>query len=532
MSVEDMNLNKTIVLVRPPTLSYYHDTDVKEEPLITQFLSYLSSVGWNEEAVPVVDYHLDRSLSKETVLEFNGTDYVLIARDVGESYHYTISLALFLLDKTQSNVYVYGQISPLAYNKKLPKEIQLVTASEVNLAAAIGLPTDGKNFSSQLTSEPYFHRLPLADEKNKKMKGAIETTRGCPFPCKFCFINVGDSYEKRWQTKPNESILKEIDRYYRLGIKDFVFLDSEFLGMSPKHHQQRKLLLEHFCESYPDIKYMILNRADTLLKFDQFKLLKKSGMKKILLGVESFYQPDLDYFKKKTTTNILLEGIKQLISHQISCCLTFITFHQNTSVESLEYNLDILEKLYQDPNARYLGVPNFSFNMEIVRGDPTIANQPLSDNTYLKPSLLRRGQLKFEQSSFPSEFEVLADLYRVLQYEWVVKKCTLLRAKYYGNLTKEEADNINLWFDRLGIFCIEIMRDFLDRYKLNQLIISSKNYEYIYNKYKALNELLPEKYRHFETYSGHGEYLGEQKVAMEDHGWDHLIPYCDEYYYG
>ena len=72
-----------------------------------------------------------------------------------------------------------------------------------------------------------------------RKKGAIETTRGCPYKCRFCFISSGDNYEKRWLVRPNKTILRDLKQYIDMGITKFVFLDSEFLGANPVYHQQK-----------------------------------------------------------------------------------------------------------------------------------------------------------------------------------------------------------------------------------------------------------------------------------------------------
>lgn len=518
-------INK-ICLVRPPALPAYQDTDIKEDPMLTMLIGYLCKVGVPLKNIDIFDYQLSRSITYKDLLEQEYEHYVIAARDLGESYRYSLRTARNLSADTSAKIWIYGQVAPLRYMGALPPRVEIVIQSEHVIAEKMGLDKSGPTFKKDLCGFSYFNLINLEPWQLLRKKGAIETTRGCPYKCKFCFITAGQNYEKRWLARPNDAIMADLKSYTDQGIHRFVFLDSEFLGKNPAYHHQKRELLNKIINELPPINYMILCRADTILAFDEFDLLQRSGMKKILLGVESLYQPDLDALKKDSTVPLMMEAITQLIEHNVECCLTYLTFHRNTTIAGLRENLANIKTLYQHPKSRYLGMPNFSFNMEVIRGDFDEAQTgSLSDVTYIKPLLKSRGQADSDPACFPTYMEPLIEIYRLLQYEWVVKKCELIKSKQ--TLDDKSKEQINNWFNGLGLFCIKQMELYLDSFEANQLNFNSllKEKGKLFDAYLNYNKLLPQGLRSLATYDGHAAQINYQdSLQMENHGWDAVIP--------
>lgn len=518
-------MEKRICLVRPPALPAYQDTDIKEDPMLTSLLGYLYSINYDRKYIKIFDFQLDRSTTYDDIKLEEYDYYVIAARDLGESYRYSMRIAECLSQDTKAEIFLYGQVSPLR-SKKFPERVSIVNQFEQELAEKMGIYTSGAHFAKDLAYHSYFDYINLEDWQKTRKKGAIETTRGCPYKCKFCFISVGKSYEKRWQTRPVDAIMKDLKQYVEMGITSFVFLDSEFLGANPAYHKQKKELLQRMINELPPLWYMILCRADTLQQFNDFKFLRKSGLSKVLVGVESLYQPDLDALKKDSTVPIMMESITNLIENEIECCLTFLTFHRNTTIEGLRENLKNVRTLYKHPKSRYLGVPNFSFNMEVVRdnADSLLPTDALSEVTYLKPLLESRGQ-NHDKACFPVEMEPLIEIYRLLQYEWVVKKCELI--KFKKTAAAEDCEKIYAWFNKLGDFCLDVMEKYLHMFEEGKLSFQNllDEKEALYQSYRDYYSMLPESCRGLSTYKSHAESIDyAQSLKMEDHGWDEVIP--------
>ncbi len=515
--------------MRAPTVSSYADYDVREEPMLTGLLGYFDSIGLNSSEYDIYDFHLDRSIKHTNLLENEYEFYVFFVRDVGDSYHYSFRLINFLLysENVSSKIVMYGQVAPLRHYTNIDlNRVTIVNQSEQALASVLGVSTLGSHFEKDLRSRSYFSNLSLEDWQLKKKKGVVESTRGCPFRCNFCFINAGENYEKRWAAKTNDSILHDLKMYVDQGIRKFTFLDSEFLGGDKNHFLEREQLLNRIISELPKIKYMIWCRADTMLRFNQYDLFKRSGLNKVLVGIESFYQPDLDAFRKGTTSDKLIRGIRELMEREIYGTYTFITFNRNTTLESLEHNIGVWEELHNHPKAKYLGVPNFAVGFEIVRDSKTSKKSlhKLTNRTYIKPIIWHRGQENYHEVCFPVELEPLMEIYRQFHYECNTKRSYLSRIR--ETVSPEEVASIDSWFLEYGRETVKMMKKYLNRYKVGKLGFddlkeaSRELAEDIRNFYK----ILPENRRYMEAYEEHTKSLDFESIAAVDHGWDHIIP--------
>ena len=380
-----------VCIVRAPYQYRYDVLNIHEEAIITYLLGSFKQIGFSDYRI--FDYHLERDTQFEDLLNDEFTDYVFPLRETGENTHYVLRLVKALAEKVNRPVWVFGQTARLRRFNDLPENVKVLQHSERLLCEALGLSGPEKSFEDGLTLEPYMQKLNLEPWQIRRAKGVIETTRGCHFGCTFCFINQGKNYEKRWLVRPNDAIIADIQRYIDIGIRNFVFYDSEFLGDKNAHYPQKIELLQRIRDELPQIRFKIYCRADTLNRFDQYELLKQAGLVQVFVGAESFYQKDLDALKKRLRSEEIIECINKLKAQDIYANLSFIVFNRNTSVESIEYNLDVIEGLLEE-KPRLMGVPSFTFSFESdwrgKSGRPR--EQRLSDKTYVLHDLQQKEQ--------------------------------------------------------------------------------------------------------------------------------------------
>ena len=109
---------------------------------------------------------------------------------------------------------------------------------------------------------------------------ALLTSRGCVRKCSFCYTT---SYNKEFRTMSSQRVLDEIESAVReLGVKNFVFLDEDFLYDSRwtnricKGLKERKLNIEFKCNA----------RIDEINE-DTLELLTDAGLKSLYIGIET-----------------------------------------------------------------------------------------------------------------------------------------------------------------------------------------------------------------------------------------------------
>ena len=134
-----------------------------------------------------------------------------------------------------------------------------------------------------LESDRYIKNIPIVrwDLLPKAEKYFVMSARGCPYSCIFCMRVLGEKIRKR----TSNDILKEFDlilkknRKAEIEFADETFtVDKSFAIRTLKKIKEKGLL--------PEKGLTISTRVDTLDK-KTIRLLKKYGVRKIIVGIES-----------------------------------------------------------------------------------------------------------------------------------------------------------------------------------------------------------------------------------------------------
>ncbi|MBU1275310.1 MAG: B12-binding domain-containing radical SAM protein [Proteobacteria bacterium] len=121
----------------------------------------------------------------------------------------------------------------------------------------------------------------------------LETSRGCPFACRFCLKAM---YGAGVRYKPLGQVLAEVEAIARLGARHFYFMDLEFTA-----HRARALEL---CEALRAMNHGLAwccqTRVDTVDP-EVLAALNAAGCRLVHYGVESGSLPVLESLGKKIT---------------------------------------------------------------------------------------------------------------------------------------------------------------------------------------------------------------------------------------
>ncbi|HUY01223.1 MAG TPA: radical SAM protein [Candidatus Deferrimicrobium sp.] len=157
-----------------------------------------------------------------------------------------------------------------------------------------------------LRGKKYIHFGALSD--------GMETSRGCPYSCKFCCITKmwKDLDGKiRYRTKSIKRIMQEL--YDIDKKKDFVFFKDDNFTLNVK---RTKKVLETIIESGITRNFGLgcQSRVDTIYRNPWLvNLFAKARFRQIFLGIESFHQQSLDAMNKKTTTPAMSQKVVQML---------------------------------------------------------------------------------------------------------------------------------------------------------------------------------------------------------------------------
>jgi len=79
------------------------------------------------------------------------------------------------------------------------------------------------------------------------------------------------------------------------GIREFGFVDDDFLGKGPKSKERAAIIAEEIIDRKLGITFSIEIRADEVDQ-EMLRRLKEAGLTRVLLGIESGVQRQLDTY--------------------------------------------------------------------------------------------------------------------------------------------------------------------------------------------------------------------------------------------
>ena len=212
----------------------------------------------------------------------------------------------------------------------------------------------------------------LSNEKKYPLC-VLTSSRGCHGKCKFCeghivrTLNPGENFRGKSAERMVEEIKYIIDRYKR---RVFCFADDNFFvdGLIGKERAYKfaKLIQKEKIR----IRYTVECRADDV-DYELFKELKKSGLHKVFIGIESGSQSFLDRIGKGTTVQQNINDIEIINELGIICEPGYIFFDTMTTVKELEETLKFFkkyqDKLYSLPTGSGYCRLYFPYDSEIVK---------------------------------------------------------------------------------------------------------------------------------------------------------------------
>jgi radical SAM superfamily enzyme YgiQ (UPF0313 family) len=149
----------------------------------------------------------------------------------------------------------------------------------------------------------------------------IRATRNCPWnKCEFCPTYKGLRFERR----PLEDILADIDTaaaYHGDRFQTAFIQDANSLVMKTEDLVQ---VISRLKEKFPGVRRITsYARARTVARksLEELKQLHEAGLSRLHIGLESGYDPLLEYMKKGVTSDLVIEGGRKVVESGISLCL-------------------------------------------------------------------------------------------------------------------------------------------------------------------------------------------------------------------
>lgn len=178
-----------------------------------------------------------------------------------------------------------------------------------------------------------------------------ESSRGCPYRCRFCTNVVGGN--QKYRAKSARKVIQEIQRLIRkYKVNRISFVDSNFFVDLRRVHE----ICEAMIGSGLNVKWSAECRADCFPRFTQdfLDLLARSGLSHLTIGAESGSQRILDLFRKDITVEQIILSAQMLGKYDISPGYGFIVGTPWETNDDIFASIGVAKKIKQlCPRARY-----------------------------------------------------------------------------------------------------------------------------------------------------------------------------------
>ena len=121
--------------------------------------------------------------------------------------------------------------------------------------------------------------------------GAIQTSRGCPYACRYCT----SSHERTLLVRDPVRVVDELQALHVSGIRVVRFLDDTFTV----DRQRVIAICKEILNRNLRVRWSCLARVDTL-EAEMLSWMKKAGCVRIVVGIESYAPNVLEVFRKRT----------------------------------------------------------------------------------------------------------------------------------------------------------------------------------------------------------------------------------------
>jgi len=149
---------------------------------------------------------------------------------------------------------------------------------------------------------------------------SVNTARGCPYSCTFCYNTAIYRGFNRYRTKSIDAVLAEIEHLVRsYGPRALIFMDDDFLA----NRKRGTDLLDRVHRRFPHLRYRIDARADEIRAPGIAGQLAGQGLESVFFGVEGVSGEFLDRIRKGQETDDTIEAARACASNGLQGTYSF-----------------------------------------------------------------------------------------------------------------------------------------------------------------------------------------------------------------
>ncbi len=179
------------------------------------------------------------------------------------------------------------------------------------------------------------------------------SSQGCRFRCSFCADPF--MYKRGWYGYNPQRMAQEIESlWHKYKFNHVHFQDETFFTYSARV----KEIAEEFLSRKLPISWFGTMRADQGVRLDDeiWELCKRSGLERVMIGMEAGTQEMLDWMQKDIKLEQIYEVAKQCIKYGIAINFSVIVGFPGESSESISKTLEVVKKLRKMSSTFNMGI--------------------------------------------------------------------------------------------------------------------------------------------------------------------------------
>jgi radical SAM superfamily enzyme YgiQ (UPF0313 family) len=145
----------------------------------------------------------------------------------------------------------------------------------------------------------------------------------------------------------------------KLKIHYFVFADDNYMGPGIAGRKRARKIAKEILRRKLDIKYAVCSRINDI-EAETLKIMKRSGLDRLGVSIESANQRALDLFKKQIKVEGIFDALNLLEKLRIKTQVNMIFFDPYTTIDEIRHNLAFLKFIKSTKYLTY--ARSFPFN--------------------------------------------------------------------------------------------------------------------------------------------------------------------------
>ncbi len=168
--------------------------------------------------------------------------------------------------------------------------------------------------------------------RGRRVMLPVQSSRGCPNNCSFCVVNkmFGSGYRKR----PIDVVISEMKSALKYT-RNIQFIDNDFVGSSNSDIEHTAALLKAIINNNLKFNASVFVKLDIAKNRELLELMRKAGIKTLMIGFESINSKTLDDYNKHQDANEMIQTVNVIKEYGFDISATFMAGSDEDDYQSI-----------------------------------------------------------------------------------------------------------------------------------------------------------------------------------------------------